>query len=463
MKNNVKILFFLGLIFSFFLVPAGAEYNARGIPDSSEIRSKVSEIWFEAPCDTVRMLNSEIRVNSIGIPFQIRLEEKEKQFFIIVAPQTKINIDVYDRNGVHTEVEDAYPGDVAGSWLLVRDKISGKPVLIRYYFANNSEVYVQFRPASKDACFAELMMYGAYAAKGVPVGIPFERFYTMSFSHVQSITADTLPWKYTEGTPGLYDGVQTMVQTIRKNLPRLAYDEDAMYDEKGNPVSIETGRRRIIAEKYAGKLTLSSLGFMKWIADGIVEPLAGNYLKRVPLLVPTMEYRPTGFQGVLEQKNAISLGLDWTRNLAAAVMSVYNHRTYMYAESGVDVKIEPFASVLTDNGYENISGYVKNSGYRPQILQPLLYALAASEPDYFYFAAIRQTDMAKTEVKAFNQCAAIFPYFDEHGRFNAVVFMDGEELTLRNFLSAVSEDKNMFVHLSRAKSSIKFYPQKPSL
>ena len=59
--------------------------------------------------------------------------------------------------------------------------------------------------------------------------------------------------------------------------------------------------------------------------------------------------------------------------------------------------------------------------------------LAITEPDYFYLAAIRQTDRKSSEVKVFNDAAVIFPFFDKNGTFHISVFMDGEELKYNDF------------------------------
>ena len=136
----------LGLFISLAVMPLSALYNRFGVPDSSEIRKDLVETWFEAPLSAVRMNRPEIRTNSVGQKFQIRLEETEDTFNIFVAPYARIEVDVYSDKGKSTEVQDVFPGDAPGSWLLVRDKKTGKPLRIRYYFASDSEVFVQFVP-----------------------------------------------------------------------------------------------------------------------------------------------------------------------------------------------------------------------------------------------------------------------------------------------------------------------------
>ena len=195
-----KLIF--GLLISLAVMPLSALYNRYGVPDSSEIRKDLVETWFEAPLSAVRMNRPEIRTNSVGQKFQIRLEETEDTFNIFVAPYARIEVDVYSDKGKSTEVQDVFPGDAPGSWLLVRDKKTGKPLRIRYYFASDSEVFVQFIPVGKSA-YSDYLIFSCYAAKGVPTGLPFERFYTASFEQVVRWTGNMLPWQYSTRLPSV--------------------------------------------------------------------------------------------------------------------------------------------------------------------------------------------------------------------------------------------------------------------
>ena len=65
---------------------------------------------------------------------------------MFVAPHAVIKVNVYSDKGMFTEEQDLYPGDAAGSWVLIRDKRTGKPMRIRYYFLKDSEVFIQFTP-----------------------------------------------------------------------------------------------------------------------------------------------------------------------------------------------------------------------------------------------------------------------------------------------------------------------------
>ena len=444
----------VGVLISLFVMPVFALYNKYGVPDSSEIRKGLTETWFEAPLSSVRMNRPEIRTNSIGQKFQVRLEETEESFNIFVSPFARIEVDVYSDRGKSTEVQDIYPGDAPGSWLLIRNKQSGKPEKIRYYFTGESEVFVQFTPSGKTA-YCDFVIFNCYAAKGVPTGLPFSRFYSASFDEIVRWTQSILPWKYTKIYPDSYHSILQMVNVIKEKNQNVVLTDDAMYDENGDPVFISSGKVRKIENEDKEKITVSGAGYLKWICDGIVEPLAGNRLKREPLLEVTMKFKETGFQGILSEKYALSFSLDWIRNLASAVVSVRSKRTYMYDNSGVDVTAEPFCAEFTDKGIRNSNGYVENSGYSMQTLRSLLYVLCATEPGTFYLGAIRETDRRSPEIKGFNECCVFFPYFDNQKRFHVVIYKDGNAVSFDEFYSRYYRD---FISLVKVQATEEFYP-----
>ena len=446
----------LSFIFSVFLLsPVFSAYNSLGVPDSSEIREGLCEKWFEAPLSAVRENLPEIHYNEEGQKFQVRLEETEDTFNIFVAPSSEVNVTVYSKKGISLEKQEIFLGDQMGSFVLVRDKKSGKPVRLRYYFVKNSEVFIQFTPNNKTA-LADLIIYENYAARGVPTGVPFEKFYTLSFEDIYNITKNKLPWKFVICDPSLYHSVMQMIAVIKEKLPLILPASDAMYDEKNELVNILNGAKFDTDNLDPERRYLSSAGFLKWIADGLVEPVAGGRLKREPLIKETVTVKDIGYQGVLSQKYNLYFALDWVRNLASAVLSVNTGKTYLFNQSGVDVKINPFASAITDYGVANTVTFIEDSGYTRDVLKSLLYVLANTEPGTFYFAAIRATDRSVSpEIKHFSECCAIFPYFLEDGSFQCTVFINGRQMLLDDFLLQHPDD---FFYLTRVRSNEAFYP-----
>ena len=236
-----------------------------------------------------------------------------------------------------------------------------------------------------------------------------------------------------------------------------------MYNENNELVHISNGKPFTNFtdsddnKNKAEKKSLSSAGFVKWIADGIVEPIAGGMLKREPLIKETVNVKDIGHQGVLSQRYDLYFALNWIRNLASAVISVYSGKTYLFNQSGVNVTLNPFASTFTEKGVANTVTFIEDTGYNVAVLRSLLYVLASTESGTFYFGAIRGTDRTVSpEIKAFNECVAFFPYFQDDGGFTCTVFMNGREMTLEDF--CLENEKN-FVYLTRVKATERFFPQ----
>lgn len=447
--------FFL-IVFAFLCLPVFADFNEMNLPDSTEIRKAIAESWFYGDLKSIRQKYSEVRMNAIAEPFQVRMEETEGSFAIIVAPQVKLKMDFYTEDGVEQKIVDEYPGDAFGSWILSRNSLTGEGEWIRIYFSVNSEMYIQFAP-NGNITLADFVIAGLYAAKGVPIGIPFEQLYTASFREILQATEKILPWKYADLKLGQFGSKLQMIGVIRKNLNRIHYSPASCYDENGELVDIFSGERRKVESKDF--LELDSAGFLKWIADGLVEPVAGSHLYVKPLLVQTVEYEKIGLQAKLNQSLPLSFTLDWCRNLAAACLSIRSSRHYLWNDSHADVKIEPFSAEVTSQGITQTVGYIKDSGYEVEKLKPLLYVLASTEPTYCYLAAVKRP--AKTsgnlplEYFVFDECAVIFPYYDKNGHFECAIFENGKELSLSQF---VNKYKGCFVNLSRLLTENSFFP-----
>lgn len=454
--RSLKKSFFTGLLLLLFALPLFADYNSWGIPDSSEIRRGLREQWFEASLDQVRMNLPEIYDNAAGQKFQVRLEETDSDYRIFVSPCATINVKVYSSKGVTYEQQEIYPGEAPGSWVLIRDKKTDAPIRIRWYFSVDSDIYIQFTPYGKTAV-ADLLIYGNYASKGASTGMPFTALYDLSFADVMKMTSISLPWKYVTVDSDKFGSVLQMAGMIQKNLGRILYVPNAVYDEEGKLVQVNNGKAFDTSDLDSDKLYLSSSGFVKWIADGLVEPIAGSKLKREPLTVETVSVKDNGYQGVLSQKYNLFFSLDWIRNLAAALVSVNTGRVYMYNESGADVTINPFAATITKAGTLNTVTFIEDTGYNISVLKSLLYVLAATESGNFYFGAIRETDKTVTpEIKVFNDNVVFFPYFSSNGSFGCFVFMNGRQISLDDFCMIYADS---YVYLTRARASNNFYPE----
>lgn len=451
MKKKLVCCFFV-----FFTINLFSQNFLRNVPDSSQIRKDLIHTWFEAPVDMVRENIPEIRVNKGGDKFKISMEEDNDYSYIFVATGKAMNVNVYSQEGFKKEQEFIYPGNLPGTFILIKDKKTNKPLYIRYFFTTDSDVYIQFSPYGRFAV-ADMVIFNQYVAKGVSIGLPFTTLYQTSLDKIYSLTSKSLPWNYVQNDAAYYGGVHTMLHVIQNNLSRIVMTDDAMYDENNTLIRITNEKPLELSDPKDNKLYLSSAGLVKWVCDGLINPVSGGLLKRAPLIVPTVNVKDTGLQGIVSQYNSLYFSLDWVRNLASAVISVYTGKKYVYPNSGVDVTINPFSSFVSGKSKTNNQiGYIKDTGYSAQVLNSLLYILGATQPDTIYLGAIRQTDFSKSpEVKFFSDCAVFFPYFDTNGHFVCQVLFNGHIMSLEDFCLVHNAD---FVYLTQVRSSQNFAP-----
>ncbi len=457
-----KIFLFLAQLF-LFCASVFAEYNSYGIPDSAEIRRTIQDSWFLQNLAELRTRNSELRKNNLGQTFQIRMEERVDFYAVIIAPESYLNVDLISGNSKETVKMAVYPEGAPGSFVLFREKSTGKASKIQWYFNADPDVYLEFYEKANKT-YADMLVYSSYAAKSVPLSVKFSYLFSAGFEDILRLTKRSLPWQNVHVIPGQYRESLQMIQVIRENLPKIDYAENACYNEDGTLYSILTGKKFTLTDENGneyfpeenGRLTLSGAGFAKWIIDGLLVSYIGRGSEIQKMLQPTIEYSSTGKNGVLSQKYNLSFSLDWCRNLASEALSARSSLDYDFKSGGLDVNKNFFAAENEGGHLVNSAGYIFNTGYSVKKLKSILYVLAVKEPSYFYLAAIKQPSKIKHDEMVFNNCAVIFPYFDDAGHFDCAVFTMNTEVSLEDFIDLNAAS---YVHLERVKSSNYFSPK----
>jgi hypothetical protein len=115
--NKFKFTVIFAILLCIFSVQAFAEYYGRDIPDSSEIRKSLVERWFTSDLKYLRLEESQVYKTSAGEVFQVRLEEFDDSFAVIVAPRQPMLVDLISSRDKRTVTLDIYPSDLAGSWI----------------------------------------------------------------------------------------------------------------------------------------------------------------------------------------------------------------------------------------------------------------------------------------------------------------------------------------------------------
>ncbi|HAK68225.1 MAG TPA: hypothetical protein DEO40_02690 [Treponema sp.] len=450
-----------------FACAAFADYNAAGIPDSTEVRLQIVDSWLKAPLSELKGRQSQV-FDCAGGPVQVRGERDGRSFAIIVTPQSFTKVSRIHGDSVEVVDEPSFSSKSCGAWVLYRDSATGKAERIVIRFTQNPEVYLQLYPYGNKT-LADIIVYGSYVSRGVPLGIPFENLYTTSLQSIQSMSRRSLAWASVIPEAGQYEEIRAMIQAIRKRLPQVVYAEDAAYNENGDLYAISTGKpynQQEIDESlnYYMKqdqseepdlysITVGAPGFVKWIVDGIFRGYTGKNTRLSELIQPTVQEDALSKRGVMAQKWNLTLNLDWNRHLAEKAVSMRSVKgTYNFSTGGVDVTENSFVSVLTDDGrIVPALGYLKNIGYQAESLMAQFYILAINEPSWFYIGAIRHSSSSKPDESVFDGNAAFFPYFRSDGRFDCVVFQNGREITLAQF---IKNNPGAYVHLERIKSSL---------
>ena len=445
-----------------------ADYNRAGIPDSTSLRSTIQNIWLKAPVQEVMAKQSVIMQDRTGSSFQVRAEKEGDYLVVSVCPQTYIQVNVINGETIETETRASFSRYSCGSWMLYRNLATGKAERVIILFTENPEVYLQVRPDGNKTV-ADLVVYGSYLSRSVPIAIQFDAIYTTSFQTLLNMTQRTMDWNAATSIPGQYEDVKTMIGAIRAALPTMEYMEDVAYNEIGEPYYIVNGTPYLpepedqalnywrisepeVADNNGKTLVVSAPGFVKWVVDGIVRAYSGKGTRISDLIKPTVKFEPYSKAGVKSQGWNLTLNLDWDRHLAAKALSARSVKNnYTYITGGVDVTDRFFVSETTaDSRVVSASSYVPNVGYKVESLRPLLYVLANREPGWFFLGAIRHTSKTKVDEAVFDGNAVFFPYITDKGKFACSVFQNGTEISLDKFME---NNPGASIHLERVKAT----------
>ncbi|AGT44427.1 hypothetical protein [Treponema pedis] len=423
------------------------------IPDSSLIRKEIAKTWFLNSPEQVVSQNFQIQTDTKGNRFKLRsVHLKEKNLLaVVISP-------------IDTEFSNIEKVP-QGTWILYRNYTTGEPVCIKIYPRENPELYLMLRPSVKDSekgkSFIDICLFNAYVRKNIAVGVPFESLYYLSLLELRKTTEAVLPWEIFN-PPVTYSGVESASDIVAERLYKLVYLEDGGFDENGVPVHLKDGKVQtdteiIAAIKPEQKLKdiiggVNCSGFVKWIIDGMIKPVAGQGTFIKSLLTPT-DVPDTHFTQPYENQD-LYFGLEWIRNLAAAALTLNTKRTVFPIGSGVDVTVEPFAlvppikSIEAQDEFAVFKGYEKNAGYQTNYLQALLYYLAVKEPGHFYLGAVSR-DKGTPVLRRYHHVAAFFPYFDILGNFHLDVYESGEKTSIEEF---TKRNKDAFTALVRVRA-----------
>jgi hypothetical protein len=450
MKSSLLALFLL-----LASVAIGAEGAAKpafdGFPESAEIRSRYWASFFSAPEKELGRRAPALVSTDFGA-FRLSVTRSGGFFYALATALPPAS--------AASSAAAAAPLYARGSWILKRSSPDGLPIQAKVFLRSDPGTFIRIYPDG-DRSKLDLVVYGGVLNREVPLPVPFERAFSSTMSEIAAWTGSIVDWSLFSPEAGLYREVRAFVAETRLRLPSLRYADDGALDADGQPVYIATGAPQ------AAPAGLNCSGFASWVADGFFRPLTGRLLDPKALAARRLEERATAAAARYETDLDPYFGLDWTRNIATALLDArYPSRRHGLAES--DVRISPFALVASSvapgsseavNGgstYLPYPAYQRDLGYETAGLKSLLYVLALREPGHLYFASIsRKSGGAIAGLSRHYHVAVLAPYFEESGEFRIAAFESDVETSVEAIMARVPKD---YIHLVRVRAERDFDP-----
>jgi hypothetical protein len=432
-------VFFAAVVLLLTVPPLGAlDVLLRHIPDDSSLRLELKDSYFTDTPARVTARQPLTRTLPGGDEVQVRVETSSTSFTAVLA-----------RKAANT-----FPGWAQGSWAVTRNRRTGDFEHIRIFLRSDPYTYIQLRPGEQDKnkTLLDAVAYDAFVQRGLPLPFPFERALTMNLADILAFAAGQFPARYYEPDTGNYRDIRSFIAKVRAGIGGLEFGDDGAIDEHGAYVYIAT------LEPQLGQPGLNCSGFAKWLVDGLLQPVTGRKLTINELKAPYGE-RGSGITQPWDTVRDLFFGLDWTRNLAAAVQqALYPEKTAVLSE--FEVRDAPFTQIITrKNGTAEIHSYpdhIVDAGFVAEGIYPLLYTLAIDEPGNIYLAAISDDRGGpRPRLRRYFHVAALVPYFDESGAFRVAVFESAEETSFSRFRVRYPGD---FINLVRIPVECAFAP-----
>ncbi|MGA2546949.1 MAG: hypothetical protein ABSF43_10400 [Rectinemataceae bacterium] len=419
-----------------------------GFPESADIRSTYWAGFFSAPEKELQRRAAATVSNEYG-SFRLSVARSGGYFYAIAAA---IGTPLPGRGGT--------PLYTQGSWILKRSSPDGRPIQAKVFLRSDPGTFIRIYPDG-DRSKLDLVVYGGVLNREVPLPVPFERVFASTMAEIASWTESLVDWSLFAPEAGMYRDIRAFVAETRRRLPSLRYVEDGALDAEGRPVQIAT------LAPQAGLAGLNCSGFAAWVADGFYRPLTGGLLDPKALAARHEEARATAAAGPYETDLDPFFGLDWTRNIAKALLDArYTSRPHDLTES--DVRISPFALVASSvalgspgavNGssaYRAYPAYQRDLGYETAGLKALMYVLALREPGSIYLASVsRKSGGAIPGLSRHYHVAVLAPYFEETGEFKVAAFESDAETSVEAIMARVPND---YVHLVRIRAERDYDP-----
>jgi hypothetical protein len=456
-----RVLFFL--ITSLFITPVySLDLPSSQIADDSTLRVALKDTLFTESPAKLSAQPSRIEYLQNGERVEVRIQENRNEVMVLISRELMSGRIAVDKNpAVPRMGTGQFPGWAQGSWMLTRSKRDGSGTLIRIFPRSDQYTFIQFRSFTADKCLMDVILYGGFVVRSLPIPVPFDRLYTMKLNDILKLAGDKFPRRYFDPEPEYYRDSRKFISLVRARLGELRFSDDGAIDENGSYVFIKT-----LQNQSSVSQGLNCSGFSKWLIDGILRPVTGKRLSIAPLKAPFGE-RGSSFTENWEERRDPFFGLDWIRNLASEANRTLRSDKYSGLEE-FEVRNENFSSMMVIENRAFVTnsypGFTGEAGYSIEGLYPLLYTLTIDEPFQFYLAAVNtelgasitpENPRGAPRLRQYYHIAALVPYFDEYGIFRIVVFESASENSFNTFRSHYPEH---YVNLVKIPISSGFDP-----
>jgi hypothetical protein len=420
-SRMVRIIALVLLILSLSLSPAAAEFVTAPteLYDTHDARLFLQDTVFGSRDEVLGFRDRIVRQQSVPTRVRVSVEQQNDSFYLVFANQVGDGFPIYSR----------------GSYIIKRSMADGSFLQFKVFLQSDPGFFARVFPDGERAVM-DLYLADSRVYSGIVLPSSFEELLIAPFSQIVSQTRGLVRWDlvYPTVAQETYGDVRSMVREARRMLPSLPDAEDGAMDENGRLVFIED---LVLQEGQPG---FNCSGFAKWIADGLYYPRHGGYLPINPLKEKHLGLRGHQWSNRLEGERDPYFGLDWTRNIA---------RVLQAPGIGVDPAVLPHPE-FADVRQVPFSRYVEDVGYPLEDLGRILYFLAIQEPGHFYLGSINTPFGSAPVLHQHVHVAVFFPYFDEEGRFQAVVMERNVETGVESLNRRYSGDN---VHLVRIAAS----------
>lgn len=395
---------------------------ARLPPEHTDIRIEFLD-YVTAPLVELYRLREATRQSRIsGVDVRVSVEQSADYAYLVIVPAL---------NG-------EYPLDSAGTYILRRRRDNGIISQLKVFLRSDPGFFVRIRPDRDDRSFMSVYLADTAIHRDVPVPMGIETIMQESLERLLTVTAPLVEWSsfFPELDLDAYAPVQVMAERARSTLHTLPDAEDGAMDETGRLVFIES---LVLQDQQPG---FNCSGFAKWIVDGLHMGLYGSFLPIEPLKAKHPDLRGHRWSEPREDDRDPYFGLDWTRNLATAMLSAEHGGAETHPETA-DVRSVPYAT------------YIEDVGYPVDQLAQIMYMLAVREPGYFYLASVNREFGSDPRLNQHVHVAVLFPYFDHDGQFRVDVMERNVETSIGSLDERYHNDH---IHLVRIRADESYTP-----